>query len=715
MNWRRIGLIFLAVFVLSGICRADTDFHHAIDKRLSYEKWVGDPKLANDLPGALTILGSSTPAILNLPAGTYSITNNLTIPANISLRPVRGAIISVAAGKTLTINGHLEAGPYQVFSASGPLIGSIIFGPGAVHEVYPEWWGTNTSPGDTDMTAAIQSACDAASTLSGGSWYAGHPVCGPVVLGPTQYKVTSTITVKETAEIRGAGSRRQTQIISYLTNPATYTFSCPAPSQYNTSGGPKFKGFALACYDGGGGIQIGLPRNMRTTYVGTYQFRNCLIEDVAFTGDTATAGQCAIQGAGWFASRIKDCIITYFDRQIDLHLCDENILENNRHTGGQMQVALNAGIKIQGMTRANPCVVTWVNHGLVDGQYIGLYLIKQTDWKNLNNQHWFTVTRIDDDHFSIGTNTSGYGADYNPATDPGVMEYYAWMGNRNKIINNSFLSAQTGALAYLVVGGSAWIEHNLFEQLSGDGAIDYIIKHIWGGKISISDNDLQISSGKTTLGSFDFSEGYSTAYYGPAFIKITNNGPTASPYVPGACNFDTYCGGVFKGWPYLHTGTTLRRKIIHYGNYPAIDDSIPFNSQEAPTFAGGTAFVGSPHLPGLTNYGGAGTVPVVAGAWVIPADATKANTCLQWLNTGVNGTVSIAVEAKGSVASQTLSTEWLNGAVSGGTGTQALTTSWAYYKVFTGQAATDLGVNLWNADTGHGGTISLRRVVVTYD
>jgi len=91
---------------------------------------------------------------LRLPPGTYSISNNYTVPANIHLKPDNGALFSIASGKTLTINGPLQAGLYQIFSGSG----TVAIGQGSVKEVYPEWWGTNTTPGSTDMTAAVQSA-----------------------------------------------------------------------------------------------------------------------------------------------------------------------------------------------------------------------------------------------------------------------------------------------------------------------------------------------------------------------------------------------------------------------------------------------------------------------------------------------------------------------------------------------------------------------------
>jgi hypothetical protein len=128
-----------------------------IDARLGKEIWVGDPGSGTTLQSAVTAIGS-TPTILRVPAGTYSIAANLTVPANITLKAQRGAILSIATGVTLTINGGLDAGLYQVFSWTGT--GKVVFGSGAVTKVYPEWWGAR---GDnaTDNTAALQAAATA--------------------------------------------------------------------------------------------------------------------------------------------------------------------------------------------------------------------------------------------------------------------------------------------------------------------------------------------------------------------------------------------------------------------------------------------------------------------------------------------------------------------------------------------------------------------------
>jgi len=84
---------------------------------------------------------------------TYQLSTNETIPSNITLEIENGAVINIASGKTLTINGPFKAGLYQVFSGDG----SVSFGSGAVAEVYPEWWGAMFD-GTTDDSAALNAA-----------------------------------------------------------------------------------------------------------------------------------------------------------------------------------------------------------------------------------------------------------------------------------------------------------------------------------------------------------------------------------------------------------------------------------------------------------------------------------------------------------------------------------------------------------------------------
>ncbi len=63
----------------------------------------------------------STPATLQY--ATNQNVNNLTIPSNITLQPVNGAIITIASGKTLTFQSQPQIGDYQAFAGTGSVSG----------------------------------------------------------------------------------------------------------------------------------------------------------------------------------------------------------------------------------------------------------------------------------------------------------------------------------------------------------------------------------------------------------------------------------------------------------------------------------------------------------------------------------------------------------------------------------------------------------------
>jgi hypothetical protein len=108
---------------------------------------------------ALADIGSKQKTLVLYPGlldttTAWSITADQAIPANVALKISHGAILSIATTKTLTINGGLEAGLYQIFSCSGT--GKVTFGYDAAKEVYPEWWYS----GSGDFSPAIQAAID---------------------------------------------------------------------------------------------------------------------------------------------------------------------------------------------------------------------------------------------------------------------------------------------------------------------------------------------------------------------------------------------------------------------------------------------------------------------------------------------------------------------------------------------------------------------------
>lgn len=76
---------------------------------------------------------------------------------------------------------------------------------------------------------------------------------------------------------------------------------------------------------------------------------------------------------------------------------------------------------LEDASRANPCVITWVGHGLPSGGQVTIAGVVQDpgDWDSLNGTH--VITWLSADTFSVPVNSSGYVNPYNPGVDPGTI------------------------------------------------------------------------------------------------------------------------------------------------------------------------------------------------------------------------------------------------------------------------------------------------------
>lgn len=110
------------------------------------------------ITAAINDIGS-TSSTIKLAPGTWIISNDITIPSNISIIIPKGAIASVASGKTLTINGPLDDGLWQKFSGSGSVLGI-----GSGKEFCPQWWGA-IGDGVTNDSVAFNAALTASNFI----------------------------------------------------------------------------------------------------------------------------------------------------------------------------------------------------------------------------------------------------------------------------------------------------------------------------------------------------------------------------------------------------------------------------------------------------------------------------------------------------------------------------------------------------------------------
>ena len=124
--------------------------------------------------------------------GDWEIDDDLEVLPNVRVFIERGGKLAVATTKTVTFSGTFASGRYHVISCTGT--GKVIFGDGAVREVFPEWWGDNTFPGAIDMAPMIQAAID-----SRAAWGATTGIKYPIIsFSSADYLIESALNLTTT-------------------------------------------------------------------------------------------------------------------------------------------------------------------------------------------------------------------------------------------------------------------------------------------------------------------------------------------------------------------------------------------------------------------------------------------------------------------------------------------------------------------------------------
>lgn len=118
--------------------------------------WVDARAYAN-LAAAVSAVGSASRVILI--STPQVVAASLTVPSNVTLKFQQGGTLNISTGVTVTINGNVDAGLYQIFTLNGT--GAVTLG--SVKEAYPQWFGAR-GDGTTDDTAAVQNAVNAATS-----------------------------------------------------------------------------------------------------------------------------------------------------------------------------------------------------------------------------------------------------------------------------------------------------------------------------------------------------------------------------------------------------------------------------------------------------------------------------------------------------------------------------------------------------------------------
>ena len=124
---------------------------------------------------AIVVLANASGRRILLTPGNWPVDGDLSITAPVY--PVPGAVFAVATGQTLTINGTLDAGLYQIFSCTGT--GAVA----GLKESNPVWFGA-IGDNSTDCTIPVNQSIAAISAV-GAKW----------TLPTGQYRITDDLTV----------------------------------------------------------------------------------------------------------------------------------------------------------------------------------------------------------------------------------------------------------------------------------------------------------------------------------------------------------------------------------------------------------------------------------------------------------------------------------------------------------------------------------------
>jgi hypothetical protein len=114
--------------------------------------------------------------------GSWPSLSTQSCNANLQFYVGSGVLLQVASGQTLSLNGQVFAGRWQVFAGAGTVSFSSNH---QMSEVYPEWWGADPT-GVVESSAAWQSAVTAAHNLGGTG--------GTVSCPNATYNLANTIT-----------------------------------------------------------------------------------------------------------------------------------------------------------------------------------------------------------------------------------------------------------------------------------------------------------------------------------------------------------------------------------------------------------------------------------------------------------------------------------------------------------------------------------------
>lgn len=121
---------------------------------------------------------------------TQAITTDETVPVTLALVFHKGGSLSISGTKTVTINGAIEAGLYEIFTLASAGNDIVVLGNRYGVNLFAEWWGAGTGESASTNATAIQAAINAAELID-----------GTVTGAPGTYETDTQLTMDDAASI----------------------------------------------------------------------------------------------------------------------------------------------------------------------------------------------------------------------------------------------------------------------------------------------------------------------------------------------------------------------------------------------------------------------------------------------------------------------------------------------------------------------------------
>jgi len=225
---------------------------------------------------------------------------------------------------------------------------------------------------------------------------------------------------------------------------------------------------------------------------------------------------------------------------------------------------------IEGLSRANPCVVAWTGHGLATGAVvqIGPTDIAQAGWAALTGK-LYAITVVGPDHFSLdGVDTSGFAEEYNP-DDPGQIRAGTFYAAKESTAMKDFTSGTatdtdhwgtTGTTAMMDEITIPWVTaypDNGYAQRYGNGANQVLSGDVSGPGWLLTGLGIPQSGGASASGTTLFGQDYFYQYLqnqlflrsGGSWSSYRDAGPWAAGWLGNRASSTSYVGFRCAAYP----------------------------------------------------------------------------------------------------------------------------------------------------------------------